>query len=121
MTDGMSRGPSAPETPSSERLPGPVPHDRADGYVWPTWREALVDACAGVTIAYDRRRRVIQSAYDAGLTFRQIANAVGMSPAAVHKIIGRQRGVPDALLDTPAFQPGEVPTNPASPASGAST
>lgn len=80
---------------------GPVPHDQADGYAFPTWRSALADAARGVETAYDRRRRVFQAAYDAGLTLGQIAEAVGLTAAGVHKIIGRQRS---ASLDSPAFQ-----------------
>lgn len=85
----------------NERLPGPVATD-ASGYVWPTWREALQSAAHGIEAAYEHRRRVMQAAYDAGLTMKQIGNAMGLSPAGVNKIIGRQRG---ADLDTPAFQP----------------
>lgn len=80
---------------------GPVPDDRTGGaYVFPTWRSALADAQRGIDHAYDRRRRIFQSAYDAGLTLGQIAEAVGLTAAGVHKIIGRQRS---ANLDDRAF------------------
>jgi DNA-directed RNA polymerase specialized sigma24 family protein len=84
-------------------LPGVV-LDGDSGYAWPSWREALADAFGGVDRAYERRRQVVQAAYDAGLTFRQIGNAVGVSAATVHRIIGKQRGKSDDLLDAPAFQ-----------------
>jgi hypothetical protein len=84
-----------------EPLPGPVPDDQNPKWAWPTWREALIDAFEGVGAAYDRRRRIAQAAFDAGLTFRQIGEAVGMSAAGVQKIIGRQR---NGDLDAPAFQ-----------------
>lgn len=83
------------------RLPGPVPVDGMEKtHVWPSWREAILNAKLGVETAYDRRRRVFQAAFNAGLTFRQIADAAGLSPAGVQKIIGKQRS---AELDTPAF------------------
>lgn len=75
----------------------------------PTWREAIVDAHQGIEHAYERRRRVFQAAYDAGLTFRQIGGAAGVSAATIYKIIGSQRGAPDTLLDRPAFQPKDSP------------
>lgn len=94
----------------SERLPGPVPVDGAEGkLVWPTWREALIDAHVGVESAYRQRQRIFQAAYDAGLTLRQIATAVELTPAGIHKIIGKQRGAPDALLDELALQPRSLP------------
>lgn len=81
---------------------GPVPDDRTDGaYAFPTWRSALADAQKSIEHVYDRRRRIFQAAYDAGLTLGQIGEAVGLTAAGVHKIIGRQRG---ASLDAPAFQ-----------------
>lgn len=86
-----------------EHLPGPVPVDGHEDRR-PTWREALIDAHVGVDHAYERRKRVLQAAYDAGLTIRQIGGAIGMSAGNVNKIIGKQRGKPDALLDAPAFQ-----------------
>jgi DNA-directed RNA polymerase specialized sigma24 family protein len=88
-----------------ERLPGPVPVDgQEDRLVWPTWREAILDAKTGVETAYDRRRRVFQAAFDAGLSLRQIAGAAGMTAAGVHNVIGKQRGKADAVLDEPSFQ-----------------
>lgn len=80
---------------------GPVPVDGKPKHIWPSWREALLDAHLLIDHAYDRRRRVFQSAFDAGLTCAQIGETVGMSAAGVHKVIGRQRGGPD-LLDAPA-------------------
>jgi hypothetical protein len=80
-----------------------VEHERAPGYVFPTWREALTSAYNGVDEAYERRKRMTQAAYDAGLSFRAIADAVGKTPATIHKIIGRQRGKDsDSILDSPA-------------------
>lgn len=88
-----------------DQLPGPVPVDgMEDKFIWPTWREAILDAKVGVETAYERRRRVFQAAYDAGLSFRQIAKAAGLTAPAIHKIIGKQRSKPDELLDAPAFQ-----------------
>jgi hypothetical protein len=102
---GTSLSPREAATHQCVPLPGPV-HIGDSGYVWPTWREALVDAHDGVDRAYERRREVFQAAYDAGLTMRDIGGAVGMSAANVNKIIGRQRGKNAAvLLDAPAFQP----------------
>jgi hypothetical protein len=86
---------------SAERLPGPVP-DGDTGYVWPTWREALVDAQAGIASAKERRQSVFQAAFDAGLTLAQIDAAVGLTAPGVHKIIGKQKGA--TTLDAPAFQ-----------------
>jgi hypothetical protein len=88
---------------SSGTNQGPIPTDDT-GYVWPSWRQALVAADTGVAEAYERRRRMMQAAYDAGLSFRDIAGAVGKSPATIHKIIGKQRAGDDAarILDAPA-------------------
>ena len=105
--------------PEPQRIAGPGPCVRQlpgtslvteddSGYAWPTWREALTDAFEGVDRAYERRRQIVQAAYDAGLSFRAIGAAVGMSASAIHKIIGRQRGSvgrqrgSDAILDAPA-------------------
>lgn len=83
---------------------GPIPCDGGpgeQGYAWPTWREALADAQKGIDNAYERRKRVFQAAYDAGLTLAEIGEVVGLSAAGVHKIVGRQRG--GVNLDAPAF------------------
>jgi hypothetical protein len=74
-----------------------IPDERAPG----TWREALVSAFDGVDEAYARRARMAQAAYDAGLSFRQIGDAVGKAPATIHRIIGNQR-VDGSVLDEPA-------------------
>lgn len=85
---------------TKKKLPGPVPVEGMPNHVWPTWREALVDAFESVPRAYERRRSVVQAAYDAGLTFRQIAEATGVTAAAVHKIIGNQsKEKSDGLMD----------------------
>jgi DNA-directed RNA polymerase specialized sigma subunit len=71
-----------------------------------SWREALIDATKGVDHAYDRRRRIYQTAYDAGLTMQAIADVVGLSQTAVHKIIGNQGRHRDvaALLESPSHE-----------------
>ena len=103
MSDHDPLVPAAPPLTVLPETENPlVPVEGRPDYVWPSWREALVDAWQGVPNAYDRRKRVVQAAYDTGLSFRQIADAVGANPATVHKIIGRQRGRDDSALDEPA-------------------
>ena len=85
--------PSEPLMPDAPPLRDePIPVNGAPGYVWPTWDAALRAAWKAVPDAYDQRRRTLQAAYDAGFSLREIASVVGCSPAAVHKIIGKQRG-----------------------------
>jgi DNA-directed RNA polymerase specialized sigma24 family protein len=96
--------PDSPLSLPGELDSGPVPVDGLPDHAWPSWREALTDAQAGIENAYDRRRRVFQAAFDAGLTLAEIAGVVGLSAQGVHKIIGKQRGPGDgSLLDSPAL------------------
>lgn len=76
---------------------------RAPGYVFPSWRDALLSGQDGVTAAYDRRRAIFKAANEAGISMRAIAEVVGISPAGVNKVIGRKadRDVND-LLASPA-------------------
>jgi DNA-directed RNA polymerase specialized sigma24 family protein len=69
------------------------------GYVFPTWRAALGDAHARIADAYETRARMFKAAHDAGLSYREIGEATGLSAAAVGKIIGKQGR---ATLDSPA-------------------
>lgn len=74
------------------------PGDGSHGYVFPTWEVALKEAFAGVQHAYDRRKRIVIAAHDAGLSYHTIAGAVGMSVAGVHKIAGGPRPSQEELL-----------------------
>ena len=66
-----------------------------------TWREALNAAQRGIDEAHERRAEVFRAAHDAGLSLRQIADAVGSSAPTVQRIIGPSggNGRNDALLD----------------------
>jgi hypothetical protein len=75
------------------------PADDASGYVFPTWRDYLKDAHEGVSWAYERRRRAFSAAHGAGLSYREIGEATGLSAAAVGKALGKQ---PRATLDSVA-------------------
>lgn len=66
-----------------------------------TWREVLTYAWSG---GRESRRAVTQAAYDAGLTFRQIAEAAGVQTSTVYALIGRQGQ--RASLDDEAVIPG---------------
>jgi DNA-directed RNA polymerase specialized sigma24 family protein len=69
------------------------------GYVFRTWRDALVDAQAGIARAYGHRARMFRAAHEAGLSYREIGEATGLSAAAVGKVLGKQDR---ATLDSPA-------------------
>lgn len=101
LHERTSRGEAT--SPGASQFPGPA---AGNGYVWPTWRDALLDAHSGINRARERRREVFQAAFDAGLSCRQIADAVGLTPQGVHKVIGVQGAGPGAL-DAPAFQPSD--------------
>lgn len=83
-------------------IPGPAdpqmpPADGFSHYVFPTWRAALGDAHARIADSYLKRTELFQKAHEAGLSYREIGEATGLSPAAVGKILGKQRR---ATLDT---------------------
>jgi hypothetical protein len=67
-------------------------------YVFGTWRDALSHAQGQIAWAYERRARVFRAASDAGISYRDIGKATGLSAAGVAKIIGRER----QTLDSPA-------------------
>lgn len=67
-------------------------------FVYPSWREALIHAHGGIERAHEQRRRTFAAAHDAGLSFTEIADVVGLSAAGVHKIVGKK----SATLDSPA-------------------
>lgn len=72
--------------------PNPCVH-----YVFPTWRAALEDSQKRIGDAYAQRARMFRAASDAGLSYRDIGEAAGLSPSRVCTIIGRER----ATLDSP--------------------
>jgi len=90
MTDNNTYGP--PEADATFPIPGPF-----DPQVPPTWRSVLKDSQERIAAAYDWRRRTFRAAHDAGLSYREISEAAGISPTAVGKIIGRGK----ATLDSP--------------------
>lgn len=101
----MSDDPLVPAAP-----PLHISDDRRPGFAFMTWRDALVDAFEGVDRAYERRQQMVQAAYDAGVSFRAIGEAVGRSAGSVHKIIGAQGGKSaDEILDSPILRPGDMP------------
>ena len=63
----------------------PVP-ERQGVMVYATWREALVAAHEGIETAKAYRQRMFRAAQEAGITTREIASAVGISPAGVSRI-----------------------------------
>lgn len=67
-----------------------------------TWREWIKGAAKGVETAREARDHAFREAHDAGLSYRQIAEAAGCSAATVHRAIGGHGGSArdDALLDT---------------------
>lgn len=67
-------------------------------YVFPTWRAALADAQARIGDAYAARARLFRAASEAGLSYREIGEATGLSAAAVGKIIGRKRASLDSSV-----------------------
>ncbi|UTI65590.1 hypothetical protein NBH00_05115 [Paraconexibacter antarcticus] len=79
---------------SDERMvpcaPPLIAHREAD-YVFPTWRAALADSHARIADAYAQRERIFRAAADAGLSRREIAEACGLTAAAVQKIIGKDK------------------------------
>jgi predicted XRE-type DNA-binding protein len=92
-----------PSTIEGVARPGciPVPKRPGPGYVFGSWRDALADAQAQIGSAYSYRQRLVRKASEAGLSYREIAEALGLSPAGVSKIMDRKR----ASLDDPV---GEV-------------
>lgn len=69
-------------------------------YFFPTWRAAIDDAQKQIEWAYERRRRLFMAAHEAGLSFREIGEAAGMTAAGVHKIVGaKQRATLDSLVN----------------------
>jgi hypothetical protein len=69
----------------------------------PTWREALIEAQAGIADAYERRRLVVQAAHDAGLSMRRIGAVLEMSAATVSRMVeSGMRGRLESKLDAPA-------------------
>lgn len=82
----------------STPVPPLLPGNNAD-YVFPTWRSALAEAQAQIANAYEQRQCWFKAAHDAGLSYRQIGEATGLSAAAVGKIIGRPQ---TTTLDSPA-------------------
>ena len=81
--------------PDDPQLPSSTPEM---SYVFLSWGDALANAHSRIADAYAHRKRWFQAAFDAGLTCKQIGEATGLSPAAVHKIIGKQRS---RSLDSP--------------------
>jgi hypothetical protein len=67
-------------------IPEGIPEQFDSGYVFPTWEAALQDAFKAIDWAYERRKRTVIAAVEAGLTYASIGDAVGMSAAGVHKI-----------------------------------
>ena len=53
-----------------------------------TWREAIAEAQQGTTNAYEHRRNVFIAAHEAGLSYRQIADAAGITAQGVFKAVG---------------------------------
>lgn len=87
-------------------LPDGVACDNpASGYVFLTWRAALKDSHERIADAYEKRRRTFRAAADAGLSRREIGEAVGLSAAAVQKIIGKDA---KATLDDRAGSPASA-------------
>lgn len=77
-------GPAFPEMPPADDEAGRT------GYVFPTWRAALSDAHARIADAYEYRTRLFRKAHEAGLSYREIGEATGLSAAAVGKVLGKQ-------------------------------
>jgi hypothetical protein len=77
--------------------------DLGSGYVFPTWEASLHEAFKAVDWAYERRKKTVLAAVEAGLTFATIGAAVGMSPAGVHKIAraNSRRRTQEELLHSP--------------------
>lgn len=81
-------------------IPGPFdPEQGQTGYVFPTWRDALADAQGRISGAYAYRARLFKQAHEAGLSYREIGEATGLSAAAVGKVLGKKNR---ATLDSPA-------------------
>lgn len=78
-----------------------IAHSDGD-YVFPTWRAALADSQSRIADAYAQRARVFRRASDAGISYRDIGEATGLSAAAVGKIIGRERQTLDSIVLAPA-------------------
>lgn len=97
-TQSASRFPiPGPHDPQMPQMPQMPPADDLSGYVFPTWRAALSDAQVRIADAYEKRRRLFVKASEAGLSYREIGEATGLSAAGVGKIIGRDR----TTLDSP--------------------
>ena len=86
----------------------PVP-EREGVMVYATWREALVAAHEGIETAKAYRQRMFRAAQEAGITTREIASAVGISPAGVSRICAHPKA---AGLDDPMFATGSRPATP---------
>jgi DNA-directed RNA polymerase specialized sigma24 family protein len=69
------------------------PADDDSGYIFPTWRVYLLDAHDRVAAAYERRRRAFTAAHDAGLSYREIGEATGLTAAGAHKVVGSKSPV----------------------------
>jgi DNA-directed RNA polymerase specialized sigma24 family protein len=61
------------------------------GYVFPSWRSALADSQKRIADAYERRASLFRRAHEAGLSYREIGEATGLSAAAIGKVLGKQR------------------------------
>lgn len=66
------------------------PHPNVS-HVFMTWRDAIAAAHQGIATAQDYRARLFREAAAAGLTRGEIGEACGLSPAAVQKIIGKDK------------------------------
>jgi DNA-directed RNA polymerase specialized sigma24 family protein len=84
---------------SEEACGAGIPVPGAPNYVFATWRAALQSAQDGIESAYAYRRRLVRQASDAGLSYREIGEGLGLSSAAVGKIMGRSRAGLDDPID----------------------
>lgn len=57
-----------------------------------TWREALGAVQENYLQAIEDRRTMARLAHDEGLSYRQIAEGLGLSVNAAHKLVGRRDG-----------------------------
>jgi transposase len=67
----------------------------------PTWEHTLRDAHHAITHAKDQRAATFKAATAHGYTRQQIAQATGLSPAAIQRIVGKTRR-PNRNLNEPA-------------------
>lgn len=65
----------------------PFNPDDPNGMCFMSWRDALQSAHRGIQVAQEHRQRVFRAAQAAGLSQRQIAEAVGISAAGVNRIV----------------------------------